>query len=72
MGITTGEKIRILLKRRNMSMGKLAEVTEQSRQNLSNKLRHDNFADKDLRQIAEALDCSYAVEFRMNDTGENI
>lgn len=72
MAITTGEKIRILLKRRNMSIGKLAELTGQSRQNLSKKLRMDNFTDNDLRQIAEVLNCSYTVQFKMNDTGEII
>lgn len=72
MAITTGEKIRILLKRRNMTLGKLAELTGQSRQNLSKKLRMDNFTDNDLRQIAEVLNCSYTVQFKMNDTGEII
>ena len=57
MGITTGEKIRVLMKRRNMTLQALADLTGQSRQNLSNKLRKDNFSDNDLKKIAEVLDC---------------
>ena len=52
MGITTGEKIRVLMKRRNMTLQGLADLTGQSRQNLSNKLRKDNFSDNDLKKIA--------------------
>ena len=72
MGITTGEKIRVLMKRRNMTLQGLADLTGQSRQNLSNKLRKDNFSDNDLKKIAEVLDCSYEIQFKMNDTGETI
>lgn len=72
MGITTGEKIRVLMKRRNMTLQGLADLTGQSRQNLSNKLRKDNFSDNDLKKIAEVLNCSYEIQFKMNDTGETI
>ena len=72
MGITTGEKIRVLMKRRNITLQALADLTGQSRQNLSNKLRKDNFSDNDLKKIAEVLDCSYEIQFKMNDTGETI
>lgn len=72
MPLTMGEKIRIMLKRRNMTLGQLADKMEQSRQNLSNKMSRDNFTEKELRQIAEALDCTYKAGFVMNDTGEEI
>ena len=55
-----------------MTLGELAEKTGQSRQNLSNKVSRDNFTEKDLRAIAEALNCTYAASFTMNDTGEVI
>ena len=57
MGLTMSEKIKVVLKRRGMTMGELAEKTGQTRQNLSNKMTRDNFPEKELRQIAEALDC---------------
>lgn len=52
--ITMGEKIKIVLKRRNMTLGELAEQTSQSRQNLSNKMSRDNFTEKELRTIGRS------------------
>lgn len=72
MPLSMGEKIKVVLKRRNMTLGDLAERTGQSRQNLSNKMSRDNFTEKDLKSIAAALDCTYAASFIMNDTGEMV
>lgn len=72
MPISMGEKIKIVLKRRNMTLGQLAEKTSQSRQNLSNKIGRDNFSEKELLEIASVLDCTYHSGFTMNDTGEEI
>ena len=70
--LTVGEKIKIILKRRNMTLAQLAEKIGQSRQNLSNKMSRDNFSEKELYSIAQALNCSYIANFKMNDTGEEI
>ena len=72
MGLTTGEKIKIVLKRRGLTMGDLAEKTEQTRQNLSNKMARDNFSEKEIKQIASALDCEYEAYFVMRDTGDKV
>ena len=72
MTLTSGEKIRIILGRRNMTLAELAEKTGQSRQNFYNKLSRDNFTEKDLRAIADALGCEYDSGFIMKDTGERI
>lgn len=72
MALTMGEKIKVILNRRNMTLAQLAEKTGQSRQNMSNKMSRDNFTEKDLREIAAALDCSYKASFTMNDTGEEV
>lgn len=72
MPLTMGEKIRLLLKRRDLTLAELAEITGQSRQNLSNKLNRDNFSEKEMIEIAEALNCTYRNEIIMNDTGEVI
>lgn len=72
MPLTMGEKIKIVLKRRGMTLGELADKTGQSRQNLSNKMSRDNFTEKELQTIAIALNCSYTVSLVMNDTGEAI
>lgn len=72
MALTMGEKIKVILSRRNMTLAQLAEKTGQSRQNMSNKMSRDNFTEKDLQEIAIALDCSYKATFTMNDTGEEV
>ena len=71
MGLT--EKIRILLiKRGNISEAELARRLGTSSQNLNNKLKRDNFTEKDLLAIAEALDCTYSATFTLNDTKETV
>ena len=72
MMLTMGEKIKIILGRRNMTLAQLAEKIGQSRQNLSNKMSRDNFSEKELYEIAEALGCTFSAYFKMNDTGEEI
>jgi transcriptional regulator with XRE-family HTH domain len=67
------EKIRILLvKRGNMSEAELARRMGVSPQNLNNKMKRDNFTEKDLQAIADALDCTFTATFKMNDTGEEV
>lgn len=67
------EKIRILLvKRNNMSEAELARKLNISPQNLNNKMKRDNFTEKDLNAIAKVLDCSFNATFILNDTGEEI
>lgn len=69
--MSLSERIRILLvKRGNISEAELARRMGISPQNLNNKMKRDNFTEKDVKQIAEALDCSYSITFTMNDTGE--
>ena len=72
MGLTSSERIKIILKRRGMTLGQLAEKTGQTRQNLSNKMGRDNFPEKELREIAAARDCDYEANCIMRDTGENV
>lgn len=70
MPLTMGEKIKIILRRRNMTLAQLAEELGQSRQNFSNKMSRDNFSEKELYEIAEVLGCSFEARFIMQDTGE--
>lgn len=65
------ENIRLLLvKRNNMSVSDLARKLEVSPQNLHNKFKRDNFTEKDLNEIANALDCDLKITFIMRDTKE--
>jgi transcriptional regulator with XRE-family HTH domain len=71
MGMT--EKIRILLvKRGNISEAELARRLGMSTTNLYNRMKRDNFTDKDLQRVAEVLDCTFKAGFILNDTGEEI
>ena len=72
MALTMGEKIKVVMKRRGMTLGQLAEATGQTRQNLSNKMGRDNFQEKDLQVLAAALNCDYEACLIMRDTGEKI
>lgn len=65
--LTVAEKIKILMKRRGMTMTELAAATNQTRQNLSNKLSRDNFSVSDMQALAEALGCEVSIEFRCPD-----
>lgn len=65
-------KIRILLIERNMKIKDLAEQLGYSGNNLSNKLKEDNFSEKELLKIAGILNCDYNITFTMNDTGKEI
>lgn len=65
-------KIRILLIERNMKIKDLAELLGYSGNNLSNKLKEDNFSEKELLKIAEILGCDYKATFVMQDTGKEI
>ena len=72
MALTMGEKIKVILNRRNMTISQLAEMLGQSRQNMSYKMSRDNFTEKDLIEIASVLNCTYTATFTMNDTGEQV
>jgi transcriptional regulator with XRE-family HTH domain len=67
-----GEKIRVILKRRGMTVAQLADLTNQTRQNLSNKMTRDNFPEKELREIADALDCDLEITLVMRENGEKV
>lgn len=72
MTFTTTEKIKVILTKRKMTATQLAGKIGISRQNLSNKMSRDDFSTSDLMKIAEALDCTYANVFTLNDTKEQI
>lgn len=67
MELTFGEQVKVLLKRRNMTIKELAEQIEEkqgikmSRQNLTQRLMRDNFQEHDMRMIAEVLGCTLSL-----------
>lgn len=70
--MSAAEKIRIILIKRNMKIKELAESLGYKQSNFSNKLRDDNFSEKELVRIAQVLNCDYTSLFTLKDTGEQI
>lgn len=66
------EKIKIVLLKRKMSIKDLADIIGGTPQNISGKLKRDNFSEKELKEIAEALNCDYEAAFTLRDTGEKV
>jgi transcriptional regulator with XRE-family HTH domain len=67
MSLTMAEKIKVILGRQNLTISDLAEKLNQSRQNLTNKLTRDNFSEKEIKKIAEKLNCNFDGIFTLPD-----
>ena len=70
--MTVSEKIRLLLRRRGMTIKALAGEMGISRQYMTIKLKNNDFSVSELQGIAAILNCSFDTTFTMNDTGEKI
>ena len=66
------KKIRTILLERDMTIKELAEKIGTNGNNLIKKLSRDNFSEKELKDIAEALDCDYDGIFTLRDSGKTI
>lgn len=66
------EKIKIMLVKRKMSAVDLAKLLNCTPTNIYNKMKRDNFSEKELQQIADILNCKFKGTFVMNDTGEEV
>lgn len=72
MSLTIGEKIKLIASRKNMPLGAIADGMGQTRQNFSNKIKRDNFTEKETLEIAKILGCSFEPVFTIWETGEKI
>ena len=70
--MSMSEKIRIALIKRNTTITQLAQSLGISQSNLSNKLKRDNFSEKELKEIADKLNCDFVQTFILRETGEEI
>lgn len=70
--LTTAEKIKVIMKRNNFTMTELANQLNCSRQNLSNKMSRNNFDERELTAISNALGCELEINFVNRETGEKI
>lgn len=65
-------KIKTILLERSMTIKELAGKIGTTGNNLSNKLSRDNLSEKELHDIANALNCDYDGIFTYRDTGKQI
>ena len=76
MEFTYGEQIRAILKKRHMSIETMAALIEEetgikmSRQNLTQRLKRDNFQEQDMRLFADVLGCT--VQLYVLENGETL
>jgi len=61
--LTFSEQVKILLDRKNMTVSSLADALGVSRQNLSNRLKTNNFDTDWMQKIADALGTKIIVKF---------
>lgn len=65
--LSATEKIKVILKRENLTIKDLAEQMGTSRQNLHNKLAKDNLSENDLKKICSHLGITFEVVFYLNE-----
>ena len=66
------KKIKMLMLERDVTQIQLAEKLGTSQSNLANKLKRDNFSERELTQIAEILNATFEGIFVLNDTDKSI
>lgn len=57
------EKIKIVMLKQKVNVKELAKRLNTSSSNITNKFKRDNFSEKELVEIAAALDCDLKVDF---------
>lgn len=63
-------KVKILLIDKQLKQKELAEKLNTSRTNLTDKIRRDNFSEKDMQSIADALNCKLVIKLIDKETGQ--
>ena len=66
----TSKTIKMILAYKDMNISSLADKLETSRPNLSQKFKRDNFSEKEMQEIADALGCNLKISFVDRETGK--
>lgn len=66
------ENIKIAMLKRKMNIKELATSLGTTGNNMTNKFRRDNFSEKELQEIAKALDCKLDIALIDNETGQRL
>lgn len=67
MELSVAEKIKVILGRNGMNVSDLARIMKTTPQNLHSKLKRNNFNEKELKVMAEALKCRIEINFILED-----
>lgn len=70
--MSAAKKIKMLLVEREMTLTQLSKLLNKSLSNMSAKMIRDNFCEKDLKEIADALNFDYEAVFTDRETGKKI
>lgn len=65
------EKLKIAMIKQNVTQTRLAELTDQTQKNLSNKMGRDNFKLSEYQKLVEALGCTLELNIVLPN-GEKI
>lgn len=64
------KKVKLCLVYKDMKQKDLAEKIGTVRTNITNKLSSDNFSEKDMQSIANALNCELVIKLIDKETGQ--
>ena len=70
--MSAAKKIKILLVERDMTLTDLSKRLNKHPSTMSGKMKRDNFAEKDLKQIADILNYDYEAVFTDKETGKRL
>ena len=70
--MSAAKKIKMLLVDREMTLTDLSRQLNKSLSTMSDKMKRNNFSEKDLKKIAEVLNYDYDIVFTDKDTGKII
>ena len=62
--LTIKEQIKLMAARQGITLGEVADKTNQTRQNISLAFRRDDYSTKWLERVADAMECDLVIEFK--------
>lgn len=66
------ENIKIVMLKRKMNIKELATILGTTGNNMTNKFKRDNFSEKELITIADALNCKLDIALIDRETGQRL
>ena len=64
------KKVKLCLVYKDMLRKELAQLIDTGVTNLNNKIQRDNFSEKDMQAIADALNCKLVIKLIDKETGQ--